>query len=282
MPDFDKQFIVQTYASQKGIGVVLTQDGHPLAFISRSLGPKWQQLSVYEKELLAILFAVQKWEQYLMGSHFLIRDDQKSLKWLLQQKISTPFQQFWLSKLMGFDYEIQYKSGKENIAADALSRVQGSEILLMALSVVDSNLSTMILASYQLDDNLKSVIQSLIEGQLVEGFHLQNGLLRKNNRILVGPDTDLRKKIICWQKASPESGHGGRKLTLHKVKAIFSWKGLTKDVRHFVRHCVTCQASKYDILPILAYSSLYLFMKKYGLMYLWILLPDFQNLVAKK
>lgn len=58
-----------------------------------------------------------------MGSHFIVRTDQKSLKWLLQQKISTPFQQVWLSKLMGFDYEIQYKAGKENNVADALSRV---------------------------------------------------------------------------------------------------------------------------------------------------------------
>ncbi|XP_021848493.1 uncharacterized protein [Spinacia oleracea] len=96
VPNFDKQFVVETDASKKGIGAVLMQKGHPLAFISRSLGPKWQQLSVYEKELLAIVFAVQKWEQYLLGSHFLIKTDQKSLKWLLQQKISTPFQQFWL------------------------------------------------------------------------------------------------------------------------------------------------------------------------------------------
>lgn len=61
-----------------------------------------------------------------MSSHFIIMNYQKSLKWLLHQKISTPFQQFWLSKLMGFNYEIQYKSGKENVAANSLSRVQGS------------------------------------------------------------------------------------------------------------------------------------------------------------
>lgn len=57
-----------------------------------------------------------------MGDHFIIKVDQKSLKWLLQLKISIPFQQFWSSKLMGFYYEIQYKAGKENVVADALSR----------------------------------------------------------------------------------------------------------------------------------------------------------------
>lgn len=147
---------------------------------------------------------------------------------------------------MGFDYEIQYKSGKENIADDALSKVQGAEILLMAMTVVDSNLSSLILASYQLDDDLTTVLQTPSTGQMVEGFQLQNGLIRKQNRIVVGTDVDLKNKIICWLHAAPESGHGGRELTLRRVKAIFTWKGLTRDVRHFVRHCVTCQASKYD------------------------------------
>lgn len=108
VPNFNQQFEVKTDASKGGIGAVLMQNNHPIAFISRTLGSKWQKLSVYEKELLAMVFAVQKWEQYLVVTHFVIHTDQKSLKWLLQQKISTPFQHFCLSKLMGFDYEIRY------------------------------------------------------------------------------------------------------------------------------------------------------------------------------
>ena len=60
LPDFTKTFIVETDTSNGGIGVVLMQGNHPISFISRSLGPKWQQLSIYEKELLARVFAVQK------------------------------------------------------------------------------------------------------------------------------------------------------------------------------------------------------------------------------
>ena len=137
------------------------QDAHPLAFISRALGPKWQRLFVYEKELLAIVFAVQKWEQYLTGTHFIIKTDQNSLKWLLQQKISTPFQQFWLSKLLGFDYEIQYKKGKENVAADALSRVNGVEILFMAISTVSSDIESIINHNYTLDAHLVKLMSEL-------------------------------------------------------------------------------------------------------------------------
>ena len=64
LPDFNHQFEIETDASSFDIGVVLQQKGHPIAFISKKLDPKWQQLSVYEKELLAIVFAVKKWEQY--------------------------------------------------------------------------------------------------------------------------------------------------------------------------------------------------------------------------
>lgn len=76
-----------------------------------------------------------------MGAHFIVKTYKNNLKWLLQQKISTNFQQFLLSKIMGFDYEIQYKARKENTLADTFSRVQRLEVLLKAITMVDSNLA---------------------------------------------------------------------------------------------------------------------------------------------
>lgn len=139
------------------------QDGHPLAYISRHLQGKQLHLSIYEKELLAVVFAVQKWRHYLLTGHFVIKTDQRSLKYLLEQRLNTPIQQQWLPKLLEFDYEIQYKEGKENLVADALSRVEGSEILHMALSVLDCDLLKKIQEGYNTDSDLRSLISLLKE-----------------------------------------------------------------------------------------------------------------------
>ena len=120
--DFNKPFIVETDASQEGIGAVLMQQGRPISFLSKSLPPRKKRLSTYEKELWALIYAVHKWRTYLLGNHFLIKTDHQSLKYLLEQRVTSMLQQRWLTKLMGFYYSILYKKGCDNKVADALSR----------------------------------------------------------------------------------------------------------------------------------------------------------------
>jgi hypothetical protein len=78
--------------------------------------------SIYEKEMLAILHVVDLWFPYLLGQHFQIKTDHQSLKYFLEQHISSPEQQKWVTKLFGYDYEIIYKKGKDNVVVDALSQ----------------------------------------------------------------------------------------------------------------------------------------------------------------
>ena len=73
LPDFNKTFEIETDASDKGIGAVLMQGGHPIAYLSKALGPRTQGLSTYEKESLAILLAVEHWRSYLQPAEFVIR-----------------------------------------------------------------------------------------------------------------------------------------------------------------------------------------------------------------
>jgi hypothetical protein len=79
--------------------------------------------------MLAIIEAICLWRPYLLSRKFYIQTDQRSLKYLLEQRITTLEQQKWVTKLLGYDHEITYRPGRENFATDALSRKQGSPVL---------------------------------------------------------------------------------------------------------------------------------------------------------
>lgn len=125
LPDFNKPFTIETDASVCGIGAVLTQQRHPIAYLSKELGKKSQALSTYENECLIVLMAIDKWKPYLQHKEFTIATDHKSLLHLGDHKSSMQHEAF--VKLLGFQYKVVYKKGLENKAADALSRKTHSE-----------------------------------------------------------------------------------------------------------------------------------------------------------
>jgi hypothetical protein len=139
LPDFTKTFVLECDASRKGIGVVLMQEGWPLAFNSKQLSEINLGKSIYEKEMLVILHVIDLWHPYLLGKHFQIKTDYQSLKYFLEQDISSSEQQKWVTKLFGYDYEIIYKKVKDNVVADALSQKYEYEGSLFSLSFIVSD-----------------------------------------------------------------------------------------------------------------------------------------------
>ncbi|KAL8115234.1 hypothetical protein AgCh_021897 [Apium graveolens] len=121
LPDFSKPFSIETDASIFSVGIVLLQEGHPISYFSKKLCPRMQKASTYVRELFAITSAIAKWMHYLLGAKFYIYTDRKSLKNLMQQVIQTPEQQYYLTKLLGYNNKILYKPGRSNAAADALA-----------------------------------------------------------------------------------------------------------------------------------------------------------------
>lgn len=93
LPNFSQIFVFETDALGSGVGVVLSQDGQPIAFFSKKLIPKMQKQSAYAREFLAIIEAIAKIRHYLLGHRFIIQTDQKSLKSLQEQSIHTQEQQ---------------------------------------------------------------------------------------------------------------------------------------------------------------------------------------------
>jgi len=127
LPDFEKKFTLTTDASNLALGAVLSQNGHPITFISRTLNEHELNYSAIEKELLAIVWATKTFRHYLLGRHFLIASDHQPLRWLHTLKEPNAKLQRWRAKLNEYQFKIDYIKGKENSVADALSRIKIEE-----------------------------------------------------------------------------------------------------------------------------------------------------------
>ena len=121
--DFTHSFVVETDASNLGIGAVLVQHGRPIAYYSHGLPKTKVPRLAYEIELFAVVMVVQKWKHYLIHKPFTIHLDQMSLKYLWEQKEIPSQYAKWLVKLMDFQFTVEYREGRTNKVADALSRV---------------------------------------------------------------------------------------------------------------------------------------------------------------
>jgi hypothetical protein len=114
--------VVDCDASGSGFDVVLHQGARPLAFYSRAIAPHHAKLTAYERELIGLVKAVKHWRPYLWTRPFIMRTDHFSLKYLLDQCLSTIPQHSWVSKLFGFQFTVEFNPGRQNATADTLSR----------------------------------------------------------------------------------------------------------------------------------------------------------------
>ena len=131
-PCFDRTFILQTDASNRGIGAVLSQcdeagDEHPVAYFSRKLLPREQRYSTVEKECLAIKLSIEAFKVYLLGKPFQIQTDHRALVWLDQLKEKNARLTRWSLSLQPYDFTVVYRRGKDNHNADVLSRYYSSD-----------------------------------------------------------------------------------------------------------------------------------------------------------
>ena len=248
LPDFSKQFMVECDASGCGVGVVLRQE-RPIAFFSHALQGKHLLLSTYEKEILALVLAVQKWLPYL-GRQFVVLTDHHSLRHLWTQKITTTAQQRWLFTLMGYDFTVEYKRGKENIMADALSRRTesvGESGTFMAFSLPIPNWLESIRSENLSNPIIQELIQRVEEGEAMGPWKVQDGILYFKNRIYLDKDSDLVDLVI---EQFHNSTHEGFHKTIQRVRSNFYFQGLRERIKKFIRSCDVCLHQKVEqILP---------------------------------
>ncbi|XP_068121096.1 uncharacterized protein [Hyperolius riggenbachi] len=125
-PDFKKKFVVQTDASNVGLGAVLSQmvhgEEHPVVYLSRKLTPAEKNYSIVERECLAIKWALEALRYYLLGRRFRLVTDHSPLTWMAQAKGQNARVTRWFLSLQDYNFSVEHRAGKLQANADALSR----------------------------------------------------------------------------------------------------------------------------------------------------------------
>ena len=258
IPDDSKPYVVTTDASGFAVGATLSQDQgnglQTIAFMSQKMGPAEKNYPVHEQELLAVVCALKEWRHYLHGRKFKIITDHQSLRYLSTQPHLSPRQIRWFEFLQQFDYEIEYKHGKLNVVADALSRREDveegeresgahelSNINESRVSVA-TDLMQKVKAAYARDPKCEDV---LINPRAHHNqFTVRDGLIYCGQQLYVPSDTEIKGQLLQEAHDVSVSGHAGVAKTVELLSRPYFWPKLHEDVKEYVSSCLACQSNK--------------------------------------
>ncbi|XP_058213682.1 uncharacterized protein LOC131325434 [Rhododendron vialii] len=276
-PDWNLPFEIMCDASDYAVGAVLGQRvdkvPHVIYYASKTLADAQLNYTTTEKELLAVVFALDKFRSYLLGSKVLVYSDHAALRYLLSKKDTKPRLIRWILLLQEFDYEIRDKKGSENSVADHLSRIL-VETLSDPLPFKDSFPDEQLFAVSQVNPPwYADIVNYLAIGKIPSHWSKQDkDRFFAQVKFYFWEDPELFKycpdQII--RRCVPESefhsilkfchtlecgGHFSGKRTAAKVlQSGFYWPTLFKDAHEFCRNCLRCQQtgnmSHRDMMPL--------------------------------
>jgi hypothetical protein len=269
-PDWDLPFELMCDASDYAIGAVLGQRRdkilHVIYYASRTLTDAQLNYATTEKEMLAVVFAFDKFRSYLIGSKVIVYTDHSALKYLLAKKDAKPRLIRWVLLLQEFDLEIRDKKGTENVVADHLSRLEHTEEVedCEINEVFPDEQLLQIMHLLQVThtpwyaDHVNFLASGITPPDLsyqqrkrffadIKHYFWEDPLLFKQ-----GPDQIIRRcvpedemeQILEQCHSSPYGGHFGAVKTASKVlQSGFYWPTLFKDAHTLVSKCDRCQRS---------------------------------------
>jgi hypothetical protein len=153
-PDYSKEFFLESDASNKGIGVILSQEVNgakmPIMYASRTLSETEQNYSISEKEMLAALWGMEKFQYFLKGREFTLITDHIALKALTEKgEIKSARISRWIERIQEFNFNVEYKPGKAIPHVDGLSRLASSEICNISIESTNNDIKENVLKLHE-------------------------------------------------------------------------------------------------------------------------------------
>ena len=251
---------LQVDASIKGLGASITQGGLPVAYASKSLSDTETRYACIEREMLAIVFGVQRFHTYLYGRKFKILTDHKPLVMIFQKPLTKAPRrlQRMMLKLQGYQFEIEYKPGKEMTLADTLSRLPNkkhSETIDLDVSVdiigfSEERIKT-VREETKADPALNTLAETIVKGwpenikdvpeniriywPFRDEISIEDGLILKGQRIII---PSSQKEVFLDQL---HYAHQGIEKTTLRAKGSIYWNNINKDIENLIKKCPICQ-----------------------------------------
>lgn len=280
--DVGSEVLLSVDASSVALGAVLMQRGRPVEYASRTLTDTQQRYAQIEKEMLAIVFACEKFHQYIYGKRYIvIETDHKPLESIFKKPLnSVPARlQRMMLKLQGYDLKITYKPGKYMYIPDTLSRAplpdlyddKISKAVLNQLKMVINNVPmsqsklTLVKKETSKDEYLKRLLVYINEGWPVHKYNVDSdlkyfwsmrdelysvdGVIFKDKQVLIPNSlkTEMLKII--------HDGHLGIDRCKRRAREVLFWPGISNDIESYIKKCKVCQEnsnkpSKEPMIPI--------------------------------
>jgi hypothetical protein len=279
--DHSREVIIETDASDYVSAGVLSQSDnegvlHPVAFFSKKHSPAECNYDIYDKELMAIIKALEEWRPECEGVEHTLQliTDHKNLEYFMTKRLLNRRQARWAQFLSRFDYEIVYRPGKSNGKADALTRRPGDlhdggderlktmehvvlkpqnlpeQLQILANDLIGTRLVQEQLKEASEQDNLvRRILDAVRQGTSMREIMVAECLERDGQLYYQGwryvpEDPELQLRLIKEYHDTPLAGHPGRSKTFDLLSRQYYWKTMRKQVDQYVRSCAECQKSR--------------------------------------